>query len=650
MRQWISAAIAGVVLLAAGVPALAAPPPAESFGNLQAIQQAAISPDGRRIAYIGGAPNRRILSIAPIDAGGSENVDLGDVRALSVEWAGPNYVLAHVIVQSKLGTDYIYDFHRTMVFDVHARLITHLMTNGEENNYASSLPVLRVTGGAQPTAYVEGLDYISQMRAENISRFKRDTSGMVLSIWKVDVATGRGTVVERGQSQTFGWALDLNGDAQAKIESTADPEIDTISIRTGPQSWRQVMKGKVSLEGYADRERAVYWREIDPVDGFTRIKKVDVASGAVSLVGPARPHGDAWLMWDDLTDTPAAIAEDDGSLRTWLDPQIEAVAATLSRAFRGRVVEVENWSADRTRYVFRVRSADAPGEWYLYDTVRKEASSIGPEYPQLAGQTLSATRFFSYPARDGLTIPAYLRVPAGGPSAKLPLIVMPHGGPGARDDGDFDWWAAFLVSRGYAVFQPEFRGSDGFGEAFLRAGDGEWGGKMQTDIMDGVNYLAREGTIDPARMCIIGGSYGGFAALQNLVQFPGTYRCAVSVNGVTDPGQLVSEAMSRQGEDSGAVDYLRKELGLKEHVTITAAPARHAAEIDAPVLLIYSDKDARVPPIQSQRMAKALQSAGKPVEVVVLPGDDHFLLASASRVKMLQAIDGFLAKYLPVTP
>jgi dipeptidyl aminopeptidase/acylaminoacyl peptidase len=227
---------------------------------------------------------------------------------------------------------------------------------------------------------------------------------------------------------------------------------------------------------------------------------------------------------------------------------------------------------------------------------------------------------------------------------------MPHGGPASRDDGDFDWWAAFLVSRGYAVFQPEFRGSEGFGEAFLKAGDGEWGGKMQTDIMDGVNYLAKEGTIDPSRMCIIGASYGGFAALQNLVQFPGAYRCGVSVNGVTDPGQLVSEVMSRSGSDSGSVDYLRKILGLNERLTVTAAPARHVDEITAPVMLIYSDKDARVPPIQSQHMAKVLQDAGKPVEVVVLPGDDHFLLASASRVKMLQAIDGFLAKNLPVKP
>jgi dipeptidyl aminopeptidase/acylaminoacyl peptidase len=646
MRQWISAAIAGVVLLAAGVPAFAAPLPAEAFGGRQALQDAAISPDGQRVAYIGGTPDLRVLSIAPIDGLKAETVSLGNVRTLDVQWAGPDYVLVRVIVHSTLGTRYDYEFVRSLVFDVHAQPKTYLLKNSPESSYASALPVLAIAPGPPATAYLQGLDWSTHMVAENFTHLKTPDSDLVWVIWKVDVASGAGTVIERGGPDAFTWVVDTHGQPWARLDTTATDD-RIIYVRSTTGVWRPVVRGQVDLEGYSDRDHAVYWSEEDPVDGATRIKKADVESGAVSVVGPADAKGGADLMWDPLTNTPVAIIAGENAADTWLDSQLGQVHATLSRVFKNRTVELVNWSADRTRYVVKVTSADTPPDWYLFDTVRKEASSLGSEYPQLAGQAISTTRFFHYPARDGLSIPAYLRLPASGPSTGLPLIVMPHGGPAARDDGQFDWWAAFLVSRGYAVFQPQFRGSEGFGAAFRKAGDGEWGGKMQADIMDGVQYLAKEGTIDPARVCIVGASYGGFAALQNLVQFPGAYRCAVSVNGVTDPGELVSEVRARAGGENEASRYLRKELGLNDNIPL-AAPARHIDDINAPVMLIYSEQDTRVPPIQSQRMAKALQDAGKPVEVVVLPGDDHFLLASASRVKMLQEIDGFLAKYLPV--
>jgi len=225
---------------------------------------------------------------------------------------------------------------------------------------------------------------------------------------------------------------------------------------------------------------------------------------------------------------------------------------------------------------------------------------------------------------------------------------VPHGGPAARDTAEFDWISQALASRGYAVLQPEFRGSDGFGWAHMAAGFGQWGRKMQSDLADGVRFLASQGTIDPKRVCIVGASYGGYAALAGaaLPSDKGIYRCAVADSGVADPRGMLKWIQERyRKDDSQALRYWDRFMGVTspdDPKLSEISPLAHAADVSVPVLLIHGKDDTVVPIEQSEQMAAALQAAGKPVTFVKLDREDHWLSNADTRQRMLAETVKFL--------
>ena len=229
----------------------------------------------------------------------------------------------------------------------------------------------------------------------------------------------------------------------------------------------------------------------------------------------------------------------------------------------------------------------------------------------------------------------------------LPLIVLAHGGPASRDVMGFDWWAQAMANRGYAVLQVNFRGSDGFGRSFLNAGFGEWGRKMQTDLSDGVRHLAADGVIDPKRVCIVGASYGGYAALAGAAIDTGVYRCAASYGGVSDLKRMVAWSKERS---QASFRYWIRFMGAddgKDQALTDLSPAARGDKVNIPILLIHGRDDSVVPLEQSRLMADALKKAGKPVEFVELKGEDHWLSRGETRIQTLSAVIAFLEKHNP---
>jgi dipeptidyl aminopeptidase/acylaminoacyl peptidase len=238
-------------------------------------------------------------------------------------------------------------------------------------------------------------------------------------------------------------------------------------------------------------------------------------------------------------------------------------------------------------------------------------------------------------------------LPPGLEPKGLPLVVFPHGGPYARDTADFDWWAQFMATRGYAVLQPQFRGSWGFGADLYRAGHKQWGRGMQDDITAGVQDLVRKGIADPKRICIVGASYGGYAALAGVAFTPDLYACAVSVNGISDIPQMAGFIRERGGDDSPAYRSWQDLIGNPGDQDIIAfSPSRAVESIKAPILLIHAANDTRVPPSQSRIFADLLRRKGKDVELIELPGEDHWLSTGQSRLAVLEALDRFLKAHL----
>jgi dipeptidyl aminopeptidase/acylaminoacyl peptidase len=335
----------------------------------------------------------------------------------------------------------------------------------------------------------------------------------------------------------------------------------------------------------------------------------------------------------------------------FFDAKLQASWNAVVKAFPGDQVSLASWSDNKRQLVVEVDSPTMGLAYALVDLDAKSARFLSDVYQGLTAEGVSERRPIKYKAADGLEITGYLTLPRGKDAKNLPLVVLPHGGPEGRDTLSFDWWSQALASRGYAVLQPNFRGSEGFGWPFVKAGFGQWGKAMQTDLSDGVRHLAKQGVIDPKRVCIVGASYGGYAALAGATLDKGVYRCAASVAGPADLKRMLTDSnkLYSSGNNSTIRYWLRfmGADGVKDPDLAALSPAKLADKVEVPILLIHGKDDTVVPYVQSTLMADALKKAGKPVELVTLPSEDHWLSRGATRLQMLTSVVDFLEKNNP---
>jgi len=633
MKFWMLGVAAWMILT---TQAVGDPSPEVVFGRIPAVIDAEISPDGQHVAILGGAAAQRIVSIATVDQPGLPWLALGDMVGVGLDWADDEHVLTSVRVWKRLGPREAYQFERTVSVDLQAHTVATLLEHDLDSVYLISQRVLRVTK-APPRALLIGL---------------RFTDRVELDTFSVDPANGRGHLVQAARGDGFYFGADANGDLRVQAYFLGQERRYAVVYRPSQQSpWTRVWEGQYgasSFYGYAAGENAIYVVEDN------RLVRLKLDGGAKEIVGPDLKHESAWLVMDRNRDLPVAINYGADRTRSdWLDPELAALYATLAKAFPSRDVDLINWSEDRTRFVVRVKAADSPASWYLFDRRRKELSPLGDEYPELKGRALGTTRWIAYKARDGLEMGAYLTLPPGAPAtARLPLIVLPHDWNDAgRDENDFDYLAQYLAARGYGVLRPQYRGSRVFGQEFVEAGFGEWAGKIQTDLLDGVAAAAAVAPVDPSRTCIVGQGFGGYEALAGAAFHSASYHCAAAINGFSSLGLLMATSYRAGGTNSPYVLAFRKAIGELDRAHLDAAsPSKHAESIPIPVLLIHGDQDSFVELTHATLMADALKAAGKPYELVVLHGENHDLARTQTRTEMLTKLGDFLARNLPVTP
>ena len=331
-------------------------------------------------------------------------------------------------------------------------------------------------------------------------------------------------------------------------------------------------------------------------------------------------------------------AEETGIV-VYFDPEFKALSEALSRALpQLPLVDFVDSSHDGRKLLIHAGSDKDPGRYYLFDRDKKALTPAMLDRPELEGRQLASVKPVSIKARDGVSIPAYLTLPPGKAAKGLPAIVLPHGGPSARDYWGFDWLAQFLAARGYAVLQPEYRGSAGFGDAWLgQNGFKAWRTSIG-DVTASARWLAAQGIADPKRLAIVGWSYGGYAALQSAVTEPTLYKAVVAIAPVTDLAMLKTDFRNFTNRD-----LVEEEVGSGPHL-IDGSPLRHAADIVAPVLLFHGDHDSNVRIAHSIKMEEALKAANKDTDLVTFQGLDHQLDDSDARTEMLvrigQLLDG----------
>lgn len=325
----------------------------------------------------------------------------------------------------------------------------------------------------------------------------------------------------------------------------------------------------------------------------------------------------------------------------YFDPELRKLAAGLGRALGdGKQVSIIDATADEGKLLVYAGSDTDPGKFYLFDKTSKSLGELLSARPELDKMAMGAMKPVQYPAADGTMIPGYLTLPPGSSGKGLPAIVMPHGGPSARDEWGFDWMVQFFVARGFAVLQPNYRGSTGYGTAWFRNNGFKSWPTAIGDVNDAGRWLTAQGIAAPGKLAIFGWSYGGYAALQSAVVDPDLYKAIVAVAPVTD-----LDAFREESRDDADFYIVNSFIGSGPHVE-SGSPARHAARFKAPVLLLHGNSDTNVGVNESRLMKGRLEGAGKQVEYIEFPNLDHGLDDAAARARLLSTSDRFIRKAL----
>ncbi len=333
----------------------------------------------------------------------------------------------------------------------------------------------------------------------------------------------------------------------------------------------------------------------------------------------------------------------------WFDKEYAKIQASIDAALPGRVNRLRKLG-DTQKYLVNSYSDRKPNEYLLFSPAERKLEDLFEARPWIKEDQLSERRFITYKARDGREIAAYVTLPKEAASGPVPLIVHPHGGPWLRNEyWEFDPESQFFASRGYAVVQPEYRGAHGFGYDHFKAGWKQWGLAMQDDLTDAITHLAAIGMIDPKRVCIVGGSYGGYAVAMGLVKDPDLYRCGINVVGVTAAQYMNEVTWTDFASSKSSERSLNMLVGdpKKDAAVLAAGNAvDQAAKVKAPMLMVYGLLDQRVPLINGERMRDALKKNGKPHEWVVYKDEGHGFLRFENRTDYYQRMEAFLATNL----
>jgi dipeptidyl aminopeptidase/acylaminoacyl peptidase len=328
-----------------------------------------------------------------------------------------------------------------------------------------------------------------------------------------------------------------------------------------------------------------------------------------------------------------------------IDPSVKADFDALRRVRDGDFSVVSRDLADKTWLVVYDLD-DAPVTYYTYDRATKQAAKLFTNRPALEKYKLAKMKPISFKARDGMTIYGYLTLPVDKEPRNLPMVLNVHGGPWGRDTWGLDNEAQWLANRGYAALQINFRGSTGYGKAYLNAGDREWAGKMHDDLIDGKNWAVQQGYADPKKVCIYGGSYGGYATLVGVTFTPDEFTCGVDIVG---PSNLVTLLKSIPPYWAPIRSLFHKRLGNEETEAgflNSRSPLFKADQIKAPLLIAQGANDPRVKQAESDQIVAAMRKNNKPVEYIVFPDEGHGFARPENRLKFYAAAEQFLAKYL----
>jgi dipeptidyl aminopeptidase/acylaminoacyl peptidase len=610
------------------------------YGMLPQSRSVSISPDAKHYAFIARTKDEELFVVANTETGGvTAGARLGDLKARNVYFINSDH-----IVFTASDTTSVLGYRNK--FEASASFVMNIKTSKIKT-------LLNKTEGIHPAQ--SGLGRIVGFNAkENVVYMPAYADGQspANNLYRVSLKRGFGVIHKKGNANTIDWFMGEDGRVLAREDYSNKKQLHKIfSYTSGKRKLvyeKKVTIPDISIEAVAGDEKALLFMD------ERGVSKLSLDDGTISETDFQENESLPQYLKTDLNRKLVAVGYS-GLLpfEVIANPAVEKHYSVLQAGLPETHFQLMEVSEDDKKLLVRISGNGSSGMYLLYDSETRDMLSLGREYEGIAKADIGQVTAIKYKARDGHKIPSILTWPTGvakGSKTKLPLIVLPHGGPASYDHIRFDWWAQFLARKGYLVLQPNFRGSRGFGKKHEELGNGEWGRAMQDDVSDGVLALIKAGHADAQRVCIMGASYGGYSALAGGAFSPELYRCVVAVAGVSNLPRMLSDVKLRRGSDHWVNRYWQKSIGdskserekLKE-----ISPSMFAHNFEAPVLLIHGKDDTVVPFRQSKIMHKALRKADKESELVTLKGEDHWLSKSATRLDMLKAIDAFLEKHNP---
>ncbi|TQF67832.1 alpha/beta hydrolase family protein [Pseudoalteromonas luteoviolacea] len=606
--------------------------PIEAFASLPKVSQYKLSPQGSKYAYVANSKGELYLVIKDLNTGKLYPVTKTDNLNIKLNWF--DWVDDSLLL---LGVSYTEK-------EQHIRYTRTELLSYDLNSKNKKTKIVIRPGRNQHDA---------QFKDNVISMLSNDPEHVLLSIdlrkpnlpdvYKLNVKKAKLKRVKGYKSHVKSWIADRQGNVRMSYH-VDDTRIYYRLFDLKTEKWRTVFEH----EAFSKDQITVLGFDIDPHIFY--IKAIHNDKSSIFKVDSSDPMLPRTLVSHDpdydvgsylfYSPVSGAVAKVSGS--EYWDEDLKALQASVDQALPDAQNSIQDIDNRGNSYIVYSESKTDSGSYLLGNREKNTIQYLDQEYPHIYGETYIGKKLVVYKTRDNIEIEAYITLPrAYQANLQYPAIILPHGGPYTRDYETFDYWSEFFAHNGYIVFQPNFRGSFGYGFEFAKAAIGGWGKAMQDDLEDAANWLVTNKYSQQDKMCIAGGSYGGYAALMALVKHPDTFRCAASFAGVSDLGLIYWEA-----ERFTNKDIVRKQLGGDRAKLDDVSPVNFAKVIKNPVLLIHGSEDSVVPVRHSRNMAKALKLAGKDFKYIELDEGDHHLSYQPHRITTLEAMLVFFNKQL----
>jgi dipeptidyl aminopeptidase/acylaminoacyl peptidase len=619
----------------------------DDYAKLPNVRLMTISSDSQRLAFIKTLPNGDNLLV--LDKNNLKvvgSISLGDVKVEDIYFVDKDNV---VIRTSKLtrisgarGKHYV---KNAFVYNLDSKKVKPLLKPGGVLHKAQT-HLSSVIGLSEDKKHVYMPAYVG-----NDWRFKPDYTLIKVNLASPSVSKPLGI----GSNSTIDFFLGKNKKPLVTESYSNESNVHTVKVRNG-DDWNVIYEyeakiREINLVGITPDYKSLVILKHDQKRGVDDYQLMSLSDGKITPTGFANSNSD---IDDVITDINRVVYgyKYSGFIPTYhfFDQDLATRFQEISEIFTDNSVLLKSWSDDFSSLIIYATGNSTPGDYYLFEKGKKPSylttarANIDPSHIHPVGK-------LTVKARDGLKIPTLVTIPRASLSKmkNLPAILMPHGGPANYDTKEFYWKAQALANEGYLVVQPQFRGSSGFGYEHKHAGYGEWGAKMQDDLTDTVLQLAKQGIINKDRVCIVGASYGGYAALAGGAFTPDLFKCVVSVSGVSDLPDMMAREKYDYGSNHWVVSYWDEIISNSngsDEILEKISPSNFAENFKAPTLLLHGEDDHVVRIDQSELMYKQLKKAGKEVKFVELDGGDHQLSSAENRNKALKEIVSFVNKYI----